>query len=314
MRELRANTLYMVDQILEISREDEVLLKRINAAVFVLILTVALVGTSLPLFAQAEEIIARVNGVEITVSQFMEALEAKYGEAVLEELIINEVLAQKQAELGIDDAYLAKVYDDFVARIGGPDYLVYLLYQYGITEEQLKKVLLIDEMVLYEIEADPEAVKAWFEENRAQYDREETVTASHILVDSREKAEELLAQLQDGADFAALAREHSLDTGSAVRGGQLGEFGRGVMVEPFEATAFSLGVGEMGIAESQFGWHIIWVTGRTEAVPAVLDEIYTTVEKDYKRSVAPSTSAYLQQLEDAAQIEILRERYQHLVR
>lgn len=66
----------------------------------------------------------------------------------------------------------------------------------------------------------------------------------------------------------------------------------------------------MGIAESQYGWHIILVTGRTQAVPAVLDEIYSEVERDYKRSLAPTATEYLQKLESAAEIEIVRERYQ----
>lgn len=292
------------------------LLKRINAVVFVLILGLSLMGASLPMFAQTEEVVARVNGVEITMSQFVEAMEEQFGTAVLEQLIIHELISQKQAETGVtvSDEHFAEVYNNFLNQIGGPDYLPYFLYQYGISEEQLlaelREAVLINELALSEIEATPDGVAAWFEENRSLYDRQETVTASHILVGTQEEAEALLAELEGGANFATLAQQHSLDTGSAARGGHLGEFGRGQMVEPFENAAFALGVGEMGIAESQYGWHIILVTGRTQAVPAVLDEIYSEVERDYKRSLAPTATEYLQKLESAAEIEIVRERYQ----
>lgn len=290
-------------------------MKRINAVVFILVVSLALMGSALPMLAQTEEIVARVNGVEITLSQFMESLEEQFGAVVLQHLIRQELLAQKQAETGItvSDEYFAEVYANFVNQIGGPEYLTYFLMQYGITEEQLKEELretvLLNELALAEIEVDPEEVAAWFEENRFRYDRQESVTASHILVDIQEEAEALLAELQAGADFATLAEEHSLDPATALRGGHLGQVTRGVTVEPFENTAFSLGVGEMGIVETEFGWHIVLVTGRTEAQPAVLEEIYADVERDYKRTLAPSAAEYLRQLEGAAEIEILRERY-----
>lgn len=103
--------------------------------------------------------------------------------------------------------------------------------------------------------------------------RDEFVRAQHILLrydadrDSAEvqqKADELLERLQEGADFAELAREYSADPGSGQRGGDLGWFGRGRMVESFEQAAFGASVGEVvGPVESQFGIHIIKVNDRT---------------------------------------------------
>jgi len=103
--------------------------------------------------------------------------------------------------------------------------------------------------------------------------REEFIRAQHILLrfdeesDSAEvwqKADELLEQLQDGADFAEFAREYSADPGSGQLGGDLGWFGRGRMVPPFEQSAFGARVGEIvGPVESQFGLHIIKVNDRT---------------------------------------------------
>ncbi|HEV2799352.1 MAG TPA: peptidylprolyl isomerase [Pyrinomonadaceae bacterium] len=75
---------------------------------------------------------------------------------------------------------------------------------------------------------------------------------------SKAKAEEVLAKLRAGGDFAALAKEHSGDPSNKDNGGDLGWFGRGVMVKPFEDAAFALKPGELsGIVETQFGYHII---------------------------------------------------------
>lgn len=89
------------------------------------------------------------------------------------------------------------------------------------------------------------------------------VDARHILVTSLVTATMILNQLHHGADFATLARKYSIDTGSAVKGGDLGYFARGAMVKPFEDAAFSLKVGQIsGIVHSTFGYHIIQVIGR----------------------------------------------------
>lgn len=89
----------------------------------------------------------------------------------------------------------------------------------------------------------------------------EQVRASHILVDTIEQANSLLESINSGADFADLARTNS-KCGSGARGGDLGSFGKGMMVPPFENAAFSLEVGQISApVQTQFGWHII---SRTE--------------------------------------------------
>lgn len=87
------------------------------------------------------------------------------------------------------------------------------------------------------------------------------VTASHILVETQQEAESIVSRLNSGEDFAELAKELSIGP-SGQYGGNLGEFGRGVMVKPFEDKAFELRINEVGIAETQFGWHVIKVTDR----------------------------------------------------
>ncbi len=119
---------------------------------------------------------------------------------------------------------------------------------------------------------------------RAVRPSEETVIrARHILIrapegdaearrQARQEALELKRQLEQGADFATLAREHSDDPGSARRGGDLGWFGRGRMVEPFEEAAFSAPIGRVvGPVETRFGYHLIEVTGRSNVEVQIAD-------------------------------------------
>lgn len=91
-----------------------------------------------------------------------------------------------------------------------------------------------------------------------------TATARHILVETKEQAQELKERIEDGADFAALAREHS-SCPSGQKGGDLGEFGPGMMVREFDAVVFSADVNSVqGPVKTQFGYHLLEVTSRTD--------------------------------------------------
>jgi parvulin-like peptidyl-prolyl isomerase len=88
------------------------------------------------------------------------------------------------------------------------------------------------------------------------------VRASHILVKTEDKAKWIYKELQNGKDFAKLAKEYS-DCPSSAKGGDLGFFGKGQMVKEFEDAAFSLKEGEISKpVKTQFGYHLIRVTGR----------------------------------------------------
>ncbi|MDU9376408.1 Foldase protein PrsA 1 [Methanocorpusculaceae archaeon Sp1] len=86
------------------------------------------------------------------------------------------------------------------------------------------------------------------------------VKASHILVKTESEAKQLMKQISDGDDFAKLAKLHS-QCPSGKSGGDLGYFGKGQMVKPFEDAAFKAKAGEVvGPVKTQFGWHLIKVT------------------------------------------------------
>ena len=91
-----------------------------------------------------------------------------------------------------------------------------------------------------------------------------TATARHILVETQEQCEDLKQQIESGADFAQIAKEHS-KCPSGQRGGDLGQFSQGQMVKEFDEVVFSGELGKIhGPIETQFGFHLLEITGRTE--------------------------------------------------
>ncbi|MDH4096113.1 MAG: SurA N-terminal domain-containing protein [Betaproteobacteria bacterium] len=108
-----------------------------------------------------------------------------------------------------------------------------------------------------------EAIRAAYDSRASQFAVAEQRRASHILVKTREEADRLAAEARKNlARFAELAKKHSQDPGSAAKGGDLGYFGKGMMVPPFEEAAFRQKEGEIGEpVQSDFGWHVIRVTG-----------------------------------------------------
>ncbi len=136
-------------------------------------------------------------------------------------------------------------------------------------------------------------VKAWYEGHKDRYQQAEERRASHILIGSEKlgkdkakaKAEEVLREVRKNpAAFADLAKKNSDDPGSAAKGGDLGYFGRGMMVKPFEEATFTLKDGEIsGIVESDFGFHIIKLTGVHAAKEKDLAEVRGEIEAELKK-------------------------------
>lgn len=124
--------------------------------------------------------------------------------------------------------------------------------------------------------------------------------AAHILVEEEAKATEIMTALQDGGDFATLARENSIDTGSGANGGDLGWFGLGMMVKPFEDAVVGAEVGKIiGPIQSDFGYHLILVKEtRAQAAPT-LDDVRDELAADIER-IAVET--HIKALTDAATI------------
>ncbi|MFH1826292.1 MAG: peptidylprolyl isomerase [bacterium] len=130
------------------------------------------------------------------------------------------------------------------------------------------------------------------------------ISASHILVSNEAEANDLLVKVKAGEDFAALAEQYSKDPGSGKKGGDLGYFGTGMMVEPFEKAAFALKVGEISeVVKSPFGYHIIKVTDSRLRT-------FTGEEKDLEKAALADKQArayqkWLAELRENAKIEII---------
>ena len=126
--------------------------------------------------------------------------------------------------------------------------------------------------------------------------------ASHILVDSEEEAAELIQKLDEGADFAELAKERSKDS-SASQGGDLGWFTTDIMVKPFGDAVASQEKGAHSKApvQTQFGWHVIKVEDTRQGIPPSLDQLRPQLSQSLRGRVIQD---YLKALRDKAEIEI----------
>jgi len=233
--------------------------------------------------------------------EFLEQQMKLYRQQALQEMISMQLLNEKVkiANIVITDQDITDEIMRVASRQKPPATMEEFqkkMETYGYSFEQLKSqiqtVLGQQKLMAKEFPDETnfaeEDAKAYYEQNKAKYDIPEQTRASHILITTdltdpnsdpnqvkavaRAKAEDVLKQVNEGADFAALAKTHS-EGPTAPRGGDLNFFPRGQMVPPFDKAAFELEVGKVsGIVETQYGFHIIKVTDRKEASTTSFEE------------------------------------------
>ncbi|HTJ05526.1 MAG TPA: SurA N-terminal domain-containing protein [Caldimonas sp.] len=166
-------------------------------------------------------------------------------------------------------------------------------------QAQVEYVVLDLEAVKKGIAVSEDDLRKYYAENEKRYTTPEERRASHILVKAdkdapkaerekaRAKAETLLAEVRKNPQsFAEIARKNSDDEGSAAKGGDLDWFGRGQMVKPFEDAAFGLKPGETsGVVESDFGYHIIHVTGARGGEKKTFDQVRGEIENEVRNQL-----------------------------
>lgn len=258
------------------------------------VVALALATGFTPAFAADDDVLATVDGTPITSAEL--------------DLLIGD-LAQQLASLPEEQrraaalAYLVEVRLFNNAAVAA---------ELDKTEDFRRRAELLRQRALHADYIEAEVTGKITEDMiRARYDKEiadappvSEVHARHILVETREQAVELIAALDGGADFAELATEHSKDPSG--NGGDLGYFGPGQMVAPFEEAAFALEVGTYSKepVESPFGWHVIKVedkrTRQPPAFEAVKEQVRALIFRD-------NYSALVDRLRDAADIEVLDE-------
>lgn len=162
------------------------------------------------------------------------------------------------------------------------------------TEESLLKNYAFSK-VIGDIKVDDQEAENFFNENKEKFAKD-TVQASHILVDSEEKAKEIKKEIEEGKDFAEAAKEYS-SCPSKENGGDLGEFPRGSMVPEFEDVAFNMNEGEISEpVKTQFGYHLIKQTKKSDPNSLTFKDVENEARSEATRM--KQQKVYLEKLEE----------------
>lgn len=288
--------------------------------------------------------VARVNGSDVPAvelkrarkilqtnqpdAQLSAAEQKELDTRLVDQLVSAELLYQSARKLEIKD--LDKLVDDKMAqakgRFANETAFTKAIHDLDMSEKDLREYTrrdliiahLVTSTIVPKVAVSEEESKTFYDQNMDKFRKDEKIRASHILcgIDAkasaeekkkaREKAERLRKELANGADFATLARENSTCP-SSKQGGDLGFFGRGQMVPPFEQAAFALKPGEISdVVETQFGYHIIKQTEREKAETVPFGTARTEIEEYLKnQKVNAAVGDLITELRKTAKIEIL---------
>lgn len=237
-----------------------------------------------------QTVVAKVNGVEITLGHLIAAREALPDQykalpnetlfkGIMDQLIQQAALEQSvEGKLSLRDALqLENSRRDFMSNVA---------------------LMAVVESAVTDV-----ALQAAYDARFADYAPQKEYSAAHILVDSQERADALKAELDGGADFATLAKDNSTDVGSGANGGDLGWFGLGMMVPPFEAAVVAAEIGAVaGPVQSDFGWHLILVKETRIAEKPSLDAMREELAADLQQR---AIEAHIKTITEAATVERL---------
>lgn len=214
--------------------------------------------------SSASETVATSAAGDITKDELYDAMKNSTGETVLQRLILLDVLNEAVGKNELAAEAEAEVASS-MSQYGGEETFNYILAQSGFANvDEYQEVLylnkLIEAAVKEKTSFTDEEVEAYYETYKPQ------INVQHILVADEATAVDLISQINDGADFAELAKANSTDTGTAENGGETGLFGAGAMVQEFEDAAYALNVDEVTQTpvKSEFGFHIIKMLEKTE--------------------------------------------------
>ena len=284
-----------------------------NAEVFKLGDTVVTAAEFEPYFTIALKQLIAQQGMGANVDPSMLAQFGAMRPNFLDQYATQQVLLAQAATDGLSatDAEIKAEVDQAKASAG--ENFSALLTQAGFEDEAQLTSYIRDSLTIQkEVAKLQDAVKitdaqiqASYDENKEQFAQPEQVCARHILVAEKAKADDLYKQIQDGGDFAALAQANSTDPGSKESGGDLGCFGKGQMVPPFEEAAFATEVG--GTSEpiqSDFGYHIIRVYKKNPAGTTPLADVKEQIRQQL---VSGQIGQEVQKLRDASGAEVFPE-------
>jgi len=245
---------------------------------------------------------------------------------VLENLIARELLYQESQKKGIkvDQQEIDAQLTGLKGRFPNEAEFKNALSRNNLTEADLRSQFerdlaikkLLDGQIGDKIAVSEKETRAYYDSNLETFKKPEQVRASHILIkvdpgadeakkaEARKKIESLQTKLKKGEDFGALAKEYS-EGPSGPKGGDLGFFGRGQMVKPFEETAFAMKPGQVSdMVETNFGYHLIMVSDRTPEGTIPYEEVKDRLQQFLKQQkVQEAIAQYVETLEGKAKIE-----------
>ncbi|MCF6464550.1 SurA N-terminal domain-containing protein [Clostridium sp. Cult2] len=293
---------------------------RLNKRLIILVVIIGIMSWSISGCVNKEKdegIVAKVDGEVITQEEFDEDFEfakkvrqKQYGEDILTQemgdnkvyedvlredllgtLIIEKIISKELDNMNIsvidkdvDEALKSR----FISELGGEKQYKEYLDNNGITEEvfkrDLKRGLIFEkhmEDFFSKVDLSEEEIKEYYEKNKASFEK---VRASHILVKSEEDGYRVLEKLKDGEDFHSLVATESADGDSAVQGGDLGYFTRGLLLEEYrelEDVAFNLKIGEIsGLVKTELGYHIILLEDRKDSYEELKEDVISALKQD----------------------------------
>lgn len=265
-----------------------------------------------------DETVARVNGVDIGKDQVYAYLMDYNGEEVLDKLIMEELILQEADKKGVvvtqdelDEAW-HKMKDEFSSE----EEFQESLKQDGYTEETLrhevKIQLYIRKMLEPQIQVNEEDMTAYYTEHQSHFTDPEMVKVKHVLVESREQAEDLLAKIRQGSDFSK--QMDKMIDGQSIKGGELDYFSRHTdhthteehMGPAFEEAAFSLEKGELSdVVETTQGFHIILMVDRKPSSTRPYSEVKEEVREEIvSEKILNLTGPWFEELRSEADIKV----------
>ena len=235
--------------------------------------------------------IATSKAGNVTQEEFYKALKTTSGEQTLQRLVLQKVLENDAKDKKAIEEEVKKEVANQVTQYGGEDALKAVLARSGFNSvDAYRETVYLNKLITAAVK---KANKFSDEEIQKYYDSwEPRATAQHILIgvaqnasdeekaEAKKKAEDLIKQLKDGADFDTLAKENSTDKSSAENGGKIGPFRRAEMVKEFADAAYGLKVGEITEEPvlTQYGYHVIKLVEKPEK--GSLNDLRSTLEDE----------------------------------
>ncbi|MGB3316643.1 MAG: peptidylprolyl isomerase [Albidovulum sp.] len=250
-------------------------------------LSLALTGAACAEDPTADTVVATVNGTKITLGHMIalrDNLPAQYlqlDDQTLFDGILDQII--QQVSLSAEAEASLRKRDNLVLENQRRSYLA------GVTLDEVAKAAVTDEKI-----------EALFNERYSSVEPGKEFNAAHILVETEEEAKAIKAEIDGGADFAATAKEKSTGP-SGPNGGDLGWFGVGMMVKPFEDVVIGMEPGQVSDpVQTQFGWHIIKLNETRSAAAPTIEDVRDELAGELQGSAVEEK---VKALTDAAEVE-----------